>query len=227
MIPTSTCDFSNVRTIASSAVLRPDFDAQHEQRSAGEIGAELLEVVATDTHHREHGRFVAREVAEGGLQGEARRQDVDAEGSPTPGYRSVPPSGARPISRTAAACPCPVSSPGSNWVPAIPRLGIRGRRRCCRKLRVESQRRVVAVVVHPQDQAILGQRHDAVRSKRAIARDDAVDSDARTLTEERHHGRLWSPTVQLAERGPSLPAIEQEDDVRHPILRVARRAAAR
>ena len=97
MIPTSTCDFSNVRTIASSAVLRPDFDGPPSMNSGrrARSGPSAAEVVATDTHHREHGRFVAREVAEGGLQGEARRQDVDAEGSPTPGYRSVPPSGAR------------------------------------------------------------------------------------------------------------------------------------
>ena len=74
---------------------------------------------------------------------------------------------------------------------------------------------------------VLGERADPPAEQRAVAGDDQVDADARALAQQLD--QTWSVSAPSSsspsEVQEALPAVEQHDDVRQPLVRGA--AAAR
>ena len=103
-----------------------------------------------------------------------------------------------------------------------------GRHRVGHLLRLQPGQPVVVAVAHPQHQLVLDRGRQPAQQRRPVAGDDRPQPDRRALAQDPQHVLGQPAAVELVEGGhEALPPVEQEDQVRQPLLGSARRPAAR
>ena len=133
------------------------------------------------------------------------------------------------IAASAAACawPEPSAVSSATWV-SRPDLGAEGAagRDLVRDLaRVQADHAEVGLVREPEGHLVLGQRGDPAGQHQAVAGHDDVHAGALALAHDLHDLVGQHAAVDLAERAQeAVPAVQEHQDVRQPLLRRHRHA---